>query len=133
VTDLIGGHVQVLFSSIPVMLAHINAGKLRALAVGSEKRMPMLPNVPTMTEAGIKGFDPSSWYGLFAPAGTPAPVVNRLNAEVVKILRGAEIGSLLLSQGAQPVGSTPEAFSAHIRAELVKWQKAVRAAGVKPH
>jgi tripartite-type tricarboxylate transporter receptor subunit TctC len=133
VTDLIGGHVQVLFSSIPVMLAHINVGKLRALAVGSEKRMPMLPHVPTMAEAGVKGFDASSWYGLFAPAGTPAPVVNRLNAEVVKILRGAEIGSLLLSQGAQPVGSTPEAFGAHIRAELVKWQKAVRAAGVKPH
>jgi tripartite-type tricarboxylate transporter receptor subunit TctC len=132
VTDLIGGHVQVLFSSLPVMLAHIKAGKLRALAVGSDKRMPMLPDVPTMSEAGVKGFDASSWYGLFAPAGTPAAIVARLNSEVARVLGGAEIRELLLAQGAQPVGNSSAALTAHIQAELVKWQKAVRAAGLKP-
>jgi len=132
VTDLVGGHVQVIFSSISVMLPQINAGKLKALAVGGEKRMPMLPNVPTMVEAGVRGFDASSWYGLFAPAGTPTGVVTRLNGEVAKILRGAEIRDLLLAQGASPVGNTPEEFTSHIKAELVKWREAVRAAGVKP-
>lgn len=132
VTDLVGGHVQVIFSSISVMLPQINAGKLKALAVGSEKRMPMLPNVPTMVEAGVKGFDVSSWYGLFAPAGTPAGVLTRLNAEVSKILRGVEIRDVLLAQGATPVGNTLEEFTSHIRAELVKWREAVRVAGVKP-
>ncbi len=131
VTDLVGGHVQLIFSSISVMLPQINAGKLKALAVGSERRMPMLPDVPTMAEAGVRGFDASSWYGLFAPAGTPKGAVTRLNEEVAKILRGAEIRDLLLSQGAQPVGNTPEEFAAHIKAELVKWREAVRAAGVK--
>ena len=133
VNDLVGGHVQVIFSSLPVMLGQINAGRLRALAVGNDKRMPMLPNVPTMTEAGVKGFDASSWYGLFVPAGTPSGIVTRLNTEVVKILRGADIRDVLLAQGAQPVGTTSDQLAAHIKTELVKWQKAVRAAGVKPH
>lgn len=132
VTDLIGGHVQVIFSSISVMLPQINDGKLRPLAVGSEKRMTMLPNVPTMAEAGVKGFDASSWYGLFAPAGTPGPIVARLSSEVSKILRGAEIQKLMVAQGAAPVGNTREEFTAHIKAEQVKWREAIRAAGVKP-
>jgi len=132
VTDLIGGHVQVIFSSISVMLSHIKQGKLRPLAVGSERRMPMLPNVPTMAESGVKGFDASSWYGFFAPAGTPGPIVARLNSEVSRILQSAEIRKLLLDDGAAPVGSTREKFVSHIRAELVKWREAVRAAGVKP-
>lgn len=131
VTDLIGGHVQVIFSSISVMLPHINAGKLRPLAVGSAKRMPMLPGVLTMDESGVKGFDASSWYGFFAPAGTPDPVVTRLSSEVSRILQGAGIRKLIVDQGAVPVGSTKEEFTAHIKAELVKWRDAVRAAGVK--
>lgn len=132
VTDLIGGHVQVIFSSISVMLSHINDGKLRPLAVGSEKRMSMLPNVPTMVESGVKGFDASSWYGFFATAGTPRPIVARLSSEVSKILQRDEIVKLLVAEGAAPVGNTPEEFSSHIRTELVKWREAVRAAGVKP-
>lgn len=132
VTDLIGGHVQVIFCSISVMLPQVNDGKLRPLAVGNDKRMSMLPNVPTMIESGVQGFDASSWYGLFAPAGTPGPVVARLSSEVSKILQGAEIQKLMVAQGAAPVGNTREEFTAHIKAEQVKWREAVRAAGVKP-
>lgn len=132
VTDLLGGQVQVIFSSISVMLPYIKEGKLRPLAVGSEKRMSILPNVPTMAESGVKGFDASSWYGLFAPAGTPGPIVARLSSEVSRILQSAEIRKLLVAEGAAPVGSTPEKFTSHIRAELVKWREAVRAAGVEP-
>ncbi len=132
-TDLISGQVQVLFTSISVVLPHIHANRLKALAVGSEKRMPMLPQVPTMMEGGIKGFDASSWYGLFAPAGTPADVVKRLNTDTVNALKSPDIDKLLSSQGALPVGSSSDQFQAHIRSELVKWKRTVDAAGVKPH
>jgi tripartite-type tricarboxylate transporter receptor subunit TctC len=95
--------------------------------------MPMLPNVPTMREGGVKGFDASSWYGLFAPAGTPSDIVRRLNTETVSALKSPEIDKLLSSQGALPVGSSIEDFTAHIRTELAKWKRAVEAAGVKAH
>ena len=131
VIDLVSGQVQVMFSSIPVLLPHIQSHKLKALAVGSEERMPMLPGVPTMNEAGIKGFDASSWYGLFAPAGTHVDVLKRLNAETVSALKSPELSKLLSSQGALPVGNSIEQFSSHIRSELVKWKRAVEAAGVK--
>ena len=133
VTDLISGQVQVIFSSVSVLLHHVQSRRLKALAVGSETRMPLLPDVPTMSEAGVKGFDASSWYGLFAPAGTSAEVLRRLNAETVSALKTPEIEKLLASQGALPVGNSVEQFSAHIRAELVKWKRAVEAAGVKAH
>jgi tripartite-type tricarboxylate transporter receptor subunit TctC len=132
-TDLISGQVQVLFTSISVVLPHIQVNRLKALAVGSEKRMPMLPQVPTMMEGGIKGFDASSWYGLFAPAGTPADVVKRLNTDTVNALRSPDIEKLLSSQGALPVGNSSEQFHAHIRSELVKWKRTVDMAGVKAH
>ena len=133
VTDVVSGEVHAIFVSIPVVLPHIQSRRLKPLAVGSETRMTMLPGVPTMNEAGIKGFDASSWYGLFAPAGTPADVLKRLNAETVSALKNPEIDKLLSGQGALPVGNTIEQFSAHIRAELPKWRKAVAAAGVKAH
>jgi tripartite-type tricarboxylate transporter receptor subunit TctC len=132
VVDVVSGNVQVIFVSIPVLLPHIRAQKLRPLAVGSETRMPMLPDVPTMIEAGVKGFDATSWYGLFAPAATPPDVLRRLNAETVSALKSPELDKLLSSQGALPVGSSLDQFSAHIRAELVRWKRAVEAAGVKP-
>ena len=131
VIDLASGQVQVIFSSVSVLLAHVQSGRLKALAVGSETRMPMLPGVPTMSEAGVKGFDASSWYGLFAPAGTAADTLRRLNAETVSALESPEVDKLLSSQGALPVGNSVEQFTAHIRAELVKWKRAVEAAGVK--
>ena len=131
VTDLVSGQVHAIFVSIPVLLPHIQSHRLRPLAVGSETRMPMLPGVPTMAEAGVKGFDASSWYGLFAPAGTSADVLKRLNAETVAALKSPDISKLLSSQGALPVGNSVEQFASHIRAELPKWKNAVERAGVK--
>jgi tripartite-type tricarboxylate transporter receptor subunit TctC len=133
VVDLLSGQAHMMLNSVSVFLPHINAGKLRALAVGAPHRLPLLPSVPTMSEAGVQGFDASSWYGFFAPAGTPKEIVVRLNAESVKILHSQEIHDYLLPQGAEPIGNTPEQFAAHIDAELVKWARAVKSAGVKPH
>jgi tripartite-type tricarboxylate transporter receptor subunit TctC len=133
VVDLLAGQVHMMLNSIPVLLPHIRAGKLRALAVGAENRMAILTEVPTMREAGVAAFDANSWYGFFAPAGTPRDVVARLNAESARILRGQEMRDLLSPQGAEPVGNSSEDFIAHIRAELAKWTLAVKAAGVTPH
>ena len=133
VVDLLAGQAHMMLNSVSVLLPHINAGKLRALAVGAPHRMALLPNVPTMKEAGVADFDASSWYGFFAPAATPREIVARLNTEAVKILRSQEMRDYLEPQGAEPIGNTPEQFSAHIRAELAKWARAVKSAGVKPH
>lgn len=133
VVDLLAGQVHMMLNSIPVLLPHIRAAKLRALAVGNRTRMAILPEVPTMHEAGVAKFDANSWYGFFAPAGTPKEIVSRLNAESAQILRGQEMRDFLLPQGAEPIGNSPEEFSAHIKAELAKWAQAVKAADVKPH
>jgi len=130
-TDLISGQVQVMFDNLPSSLPQIKAGKLRAIAVTSLKRSPALPDVPTISESGLPGFEASSWFGLLAPAGTPAAVVARLNAEVNKWLQSAEGREQLLAQGAQAAGGTPEQFVAHIRAETDKWAKVVKASGAK--
>ncbi len=133
VADLLAGQAHMMLNSVSVFPPHINAGKLRALAVGAAHRLPLLPNVPTMSEAGVQGFDASSWYGFFAPAGTPKDIVARLNAEAVKILHSQEMRDYLVPQGAEPIGNTPEQFAAHIDAELAKWARVVKAAGVTPH
>ncbi len=133
VVDLLAGQVHIMLNSIPVLLPHIRAGKLRALAVGADHRMSILAEVPTMREAGVARFDANSWYGFFAPAGTPPEIVGRLNAEAAKILRSQEMRDFLSPQGAEPIGNTTEEFAAHIRAELAKWVQAVKLAGVKPH
>lgn len=133
VVDLLAGQVHMMLNSIPVLLPHIRAAKLRALAVGNRSRMVILPEVPTMQEAGVSKFDANSWYGFFAPAGTPKEIVSRLNVESAKILRSQEMRDFLSPQGAEPIGNSPEEFSAHIKAELGKWAQAVKAAGVKPH
>ena len=131
VVDLISGQVHLMVNSIPVLLPHIRSGKLRALAVGADHRMRVLPEVPTMREAGVERFNAASWYGLFAPAGTPKDIVARLNAEAVKVLRSKEYMDYMLPQGAEPIGNTPEQFVAHIQAELAKWRQAVKDAGIK--
>ena len=133
VVDLLAGQVQIMLNSIPVMLPQIRAGKLRALAVGADHRMTILPEIPTMREAGIAGFDANSWYGFFAPAGTPRDIVAKLNAEAAKILRSAEMRDFMAQQGADAIGNTTEEFAAHIKAELAKWSLAVRTARVQPH
>ncbi len=130
-TDLIGGQVQIMFDNLPSALPQIKAGKLRAIAVTSSKRAPVLPDVPTISESGVPGFEASSWFGMLAPAGTPAPIVARINAEVNKWLQSAEARERLLSQGAEAAGGSPEHFANHIRAESEKWAKVVKASGAK--
>ena len=130
-TDLMGGQVQIMFDNLPSSLPLIKAGKLRAIAVTSLKRAPALPDVPTISESGLPGFEASSWFGVLAPAGTPAPIVAKLNADVNKWLQSPEAREQLLAQGANAAGGTPEQFAAHIRAETEKWAKVVKASGAK--
>ena len=130
-SDLMGGQVQIMFDNLPSSLALIKSGKLRAVAVTSLKRAPALPDVPTVSESGVPGFEASSWFGILAPAGTPAPIVAKLNAEVNKWLQSPEGKEQLLAQGAEVAGGSPDQFVAHIRAETDKWAKVVKASGAK--
>jgi tripartite-type tricarboxylate transporter receptor subunit TctC len=130
--DLISGQVHMMIVSIPALLPHLRSGRLRALAVGADARVPVLPDVPTMREQGLERFNANSWYGLFAPAGTPSEIVTRLNRETVRILRSNDIRASLAAQGSDTVGNSVAEFSAHIRNELAKWQQAVADAGIKP-
>ena len=129
--DLIGGQVQLMFDNLPPSLPQIKAGKLRALAVTSAARAPALPDVPTVAEAGLPGFEASSWFGLLAPAGTPPTIVARLNAEVAKWLATPEAKDKLSKQGANAAGGTPEDFVKHIATETAKWAKVVKESGAK--
>ncbi len=129
VTDLLGGQVNMMFDNMPSALPHVKAGKLRPLGVTSAKRSPAVPDVPTIAEAGVKGYEASSWFGVLAPAGTPKDIVAKLNAEIAKSLGTPEMKEKLSSQGAEPVGNTPEQFGAFIRAEIDKWAKVVKASG----
>jgi tripartite-type tricarboxylate transporter receptor subunit TctC len=131
ITDLLGGQVHVMFDNLPSSIASIRAGKLRALAVTSGKRSAALPDVPTLDEAGLKGFEASSWFGVFAPAGTPKDIVNRLSEEIQKATAAAELQERFKAQGATPIGSTPEAFATHVSAEIAKWATVVKASGAK--
>jgi tripartite-type tricarboxylate transporter receptor subunit TctC len=131
ITDLIGGQVQVMFDNLPSSLPQIKAGKLRAIAVTSMKRAPALPDVPTINESGLPGFEASSWFGILAPAGTPPAVIARINSDVNKWLQSPDAREKLLAQGAEAAGGTPDQFAAHIRVETDKWAKVVKASGAK--
>ncbi len=132
VTDVMGGRVSAMFCNLPLCLPHIRSGKLTALGVTSTKRSPLLPDVPTIAQAGVPGYDVEGWFGLFAPAGVPKPILTRLNHEVVRILQEPKVRELLLAQGAEPIGDSPEAFGAFVRKEHDRWAKAIRAAGITP-
>jgi len=131
VTDLIGGQVQYMFDNMPSAWPQVQAGKLRALAVTTPTRSPAAPNLPTMQEAGFKGFDVSSWFGLMAPAGTPAPIVDKLNAAVLKALAKPDVQKKLQDLGAEPQKTTPAEFGAFIKKEVDTWGPVVKASGAK--
>jgi tripartite-type tricarboxylate transporter receptor subunit TctC len=129
--DLIGGQVQIAFLGIPTVLPHVKSGKLRVLAVTGKRRSPELPDVSTVDEAGVPGYEVNPWYGLLAPAGTLRETVARLGAEVSRILRAAEMKEKLAMQGAEVAGGSPEEFAAVIQADTLTWSRVVKDAGIR--
>ena len=129
VTDLLGNQIAIMFDNMPSAIQHVRSGKLRAIAVTTAKRSPELPDVPTIAEAGVPGYEATSWFGMFAPAATPAPVVGQLNKALVKVLAQPDIKKRINEQGAETAGETPEQFAAFIQQESVKWGKVVRESG----
>jgi tripartite-type tricarboxylate transporter receptor subunit TctC len=129
--DVISGQIQMLFSTILQSHTHIAAGRLRPLAVTTAKRSRAMPDLPTMAEAGVKGYEVAGWYGVVAPARTPKPIITRLNQEIVRALRMPDVGEKMAADGSEPVGSTPEQFGAHIKAEVAKWRDLIQKAGIR--
>jgi tripartite-type tricarboxylate transporter receptor subunit TctC len=129
-TDTIGGHVHMLFSGVPSLLPHVQSGRLRALAISTLARVPAMPNVPTFDESGVKGYEATNWFGLLAPAKTPVDVVTRLNAAVDGILRSAEIRERFTGEGLEAIGGSADAFGRFLRAEVEKYARVVKAAGI---
>ena len=128
--DVIAGQVTMLFDNAPSSIPFIESGKLRVLAVTGRKRMPNLPNVPTVEEAGVPGYESLSWSGIVAPAATPKAVVDKLNATIDRILRMEDVKKKFAELGVDAVGGPPEAFAAHIRGESEKWGKLIRSANI---
>ena len=129
-TDLLGGQIQMMFNDTAA--PHVKSGKLRALAVTGAKRWPLLPEVPTLTETGVAGFEKYNWFGMLVPAGTPADIIMQLNRELAAIMRDAALQKWLEGQGAGAVSGTPEEFAAFIRRDLAKWAKVVKDTGITP-
>jgi tripartite-type tricarboxylate transporter receptor subunit TctC len=130
--DLLGGHLKVAFPSIPASIPFIKAGKLLALGIATNKRSSALPEVPTIDESGVKGYDVSAWYGVLGPPKMPKPLLAKLNGEINRILQLPDVRQTMSQQGADPLGSTPEEFAAAIAADIPKWKKVVADAGIKP-
>ena len=131
VTDLIAGQVHVMFDNTPNVLPHVRSGKLKALAVSSKTRTALAPEVPTVDEAGVPGYDVGVWFGVLTVAGTPADVVRRLNQEMVKILTSAEVKERFGNIGVEVVAGTPEQFSAFLKSEVERWARVVKEANIK--
>jgi len=130
-TDLLAGQVQMMFESLIGVIPFITSGKLRAIAVSGAQRSEAAPDIPTMSEAGVPGFEASAWVGILAPAGTPRPIVGRLNADIVKVMQMPDVKALLSRNGAEAVTNSPEQFTEFIKAQLDKWSKVVKASGAK--
>ena len=131
VTDLIGGHVQVMFDSITSALPHVRAGNLKALGVTSAKRSSILPEVPTIAEAGVPGYEVAPWFGVLAPAGTSPAIIDKVHTEIARVLELPDVKEKLAGIGAEPIGSTPEAFASHLATETAKWDALVKEAGIR--
>jgi len=131
VTDVLAGHIQMTFNSIAPIIAHIRAGRMKVLGVASSKRSSQLPEVPTISEAGVPGFEAENWFGLFVPAQTPKKIIARLNEAIVKVMRSPEIQKQFIALGAEPVGNSPEEFAAFVRRDMEKYAKVVRISGAK--
>ena len=129
-TDLIGGQIQATFNGLPSLMGQIKGGTLRPLAIGSAERSKVLPNVPTLSESGYKGFETSQWYGIMAPAGTPQAIIDRLQKDIAKSLKSKEDSRKMLEDGAVLVGDTPTQFSVFIKSEQGRWSKVVEKAGI---
>ena len=131
VVDLMAGHVSLMFDNMSSALPNIKATRVRALAVTTLKRSPLLPQLPTISDAGLRGFDIATWFGIFAPAGAPPDIVARLNGEIVRILHTPEMKERLALLGAEPIGNKPDEFAAFIKAEIPKYAKVIRASGAR--
>jgi tripartite-type tricarboxylate transporter receptor subunit TctC len=129
--DLIGGQIQLMFDNLASSLGQIRAGKVRALAVTTEKRSTLAPELPTIAESGLAGFDISTWFGVFAPGGTPRPIVERLHDAFLSALDAPEVRATMKKMGAEPVGNTPEQFAAYIQSEAKKYAQVIKASGAK--
>ena len=131
VTDLLAGQVQLMFDNLASALPNIRAGRLRALAVTTKKRSAFVPELPTIAESGLPGFDVSTWFGVMAPAATPRPIVNRLHDGIVRALAHPDVKERLAAMGAEPVGDTPEQFGAFVKSEIAKYAKVVKDSGAR--
>lgn len=129
--DVMGGQIAVTIDNMPPYLPNVKAGKIRALAVSTAKRSSAVPDLPTIADAGVPGYDSGAWFGLLAPAGTPKAIVNQLSAETARILKQPEVNKRISELGAEPVGSTPEQFTALIKSEITKWAKVIKDANVE--
>jgi tripartite-type tricarboxylate transporter receptor subunit TctC len=130
-TDLMGGQIQVMFDNLVALMPHIKSGKVRALAVSSLKRHPLLPDVPSISEAGVRDFEAVAWFGVLAPPGTPKEIVGKLNTEIVKILAIPEFRQRLIDGGSEVIGNSPEAADRFLQSEIARWGTVVKAAGVR--
>ncbi|MGZ5094330.1 MAG: tripartite tricarboxylate transporter substrate binding protein [Burkholderiales bacterium] len=131
VADLMGGHVDLMFDVLPSSMPHVKAGKLKALGVTSERRTPLLPDIPTVSESGLPGYRAITWNGILAPAATPRDVINKLNGAIVQVLRTPDMKERFAAIGTEPIVSTPDEFAAFLRAEAVKWAGVIKSAGIK--
>ena len=130
-SDLMAGHISLSFGNIPTLVQQVRAGKLRAIAVTGAQRTGAAPDTPTVAESGVPGFEVSNWFGVSAPAKTPAPIVDRVYTDIVRALKSPEVRAAFNSAGAEPVGSNPEQYTAFVRNESAKWAKVIKAAGIK--
>ncbi len=130
-TDVIAGHIDLMFLNPAAVLPHVKTGALRAIAITSPTRQPYAPDLPTVTESGVPGFEVSSWYGLFAPAGTPPSVITRVNADLLKIMAQPDVREQFISRGDEPFAGTPDQAGNYLKGEIAKWNRVIKSANIK--